>query len=204
MVRQVATNKLLISPTTGVGNRMNRSRGKRQKGPIHHQHDLRAKRKRFNENNEGNTHASATPKAGLGSGYKIYAANISQKLSLSGKGNLTGKVIHSMQTYFGLAIRQNEGHLYLMKKAVGAMLWHCTDFEDDVFRHRLCLATKDSWCKWQRHHADSRISKKQYLSKSSINVPKWIHEELKPIFDDLSKDELLLKCLHGQPDPKCK
>ena len=31
-----------------------------------------------------------------------------------------------------------------------------------------------------------------------INIPKWIHDEIRPIFLDLSKDELLAKCLHGE------
>ena len=31
-----------------------------------------------------------------------------------------------------------------------------------------------------------------------INIPKGIHDEIRPIFLDLSKDELLAKCLHGE------
>ena len=29
-------------------------------------------------------------------------------------------------------------------------------------------------------------------------MPLWIHDLLKPVFQDLSKDELLSKCLHGK------
>ena len=31
-----------------------------------------------------------------------------------------------------------------------------------------------------------------------INIPKWIHDEIRLINLDLSKDELLAKCLHGE------
>ena len=31
-----------------------------------------------------------------------------------------------------------------------------------------------------------------------INILKWIHDKIRPIFLDLSKYELLAKCLHGE------
>ena len=32
--------------------------------------------------------------------------------------------------------RKNSGNLYEMKKAVGAILWHCTDMKDIGVRHQ--------------------------------------------------------------------
>ena len=49
---------------------------------------------------------------------------------LSGKGKLTEKIINSSQNFYVIAIRQNIGNLSEMKKAVGAILWHCTDMKD--------------------------------------------------------------------------
>ena len=115
------------------------------------------------------------------------------KTPLSGRGKLTDKIVNAMQNYFGLAIRQNQGNLYGMKKAIGAILWHCTDFKDDSYRHRYCPVGPDSWCKW-RQDQDNGTSK----YKKNINLPKWIHDLLLPIFKDLSDDELLEKCLHGK------
>ena len=40
--------------------------------------------------------------------------------------------INSMQNFYGLAIRQNTGNLYSMKKAVGAILYHYTKFNDET------------------------------------------------------------------------
>ena len=113
--------------------------------------------------------------------------------SMSGRGKLTDKVINTLQNYLGMAIRDNKGNLYQMKKAVGAVLWHCTQFADEAFRHRFCPSNENSWCKWQR---DQITGNSTY--KKSINLPKWIHDLLKPIFQDLSSDELLSKCLHGK------
>ena len=117
-----------------------------------------------------------------------------RKPSLSGRGKLTDKVINSMQNFYGMAIRENRGELYQMKKAVGAILWHCTDFADEEYRHRFCPNGDKSWCKWRKHQS-ANDAKKQ---KIKINLPKWIHDIIKPIFEDLSRDELLSKCLHGQ------
>jgi hypothetical protein len=107
---------------------------------------------------------------------------------LSGKGKLTEKSINSMQNYYGMAIRENKDKLYTMKKATGAILWHCTDFEDSEFRHRFCPKEEDSWCKYQQNS--------DY--KPSINLAKWIYDLLLPVFKSLSEDELLRKCLHGE------
>lgn len=52
------------------------------------------------------------------------------KNPISGRGKLTENVINSMQNYYGLAIRSNSDNFYAMKKAVGAILWHCTFFTD--------------------------------------------------------------------------
>ena len=58
---------------------------------------------------------------------------------LSGRGKLTESIINSLQNFYGKAIRENTNKLYLMKKSVGAILWHCTEFADGNYRHRFCL-----------------------------------------------------------------
>ena len=73
---------------------------------------------------------------------------------ISGKGRLTDKIINKMQNYYGMGIRQNSiqqwdnDHgtaLYMMKKAVLAMLFNCSEIEK---RHQFCPRTQDSWCKF--------------------------------------------------------
>lgn len=60
------------------------------------------------------------------------------KTPLSGKGKLTNKCIDSMQNYYGMAIRNYIGNLYAMKKAVYAILFHFTDFDDFATCHQFC------------------------------------------------------------------
>lgn len=35
--------------------------------------------------------------------------------------------------------------------------------------------------------------------EQKLNLPKWIHDIIKPIFEDLSRDELLSKRLYSEP-----
>ena len=62
-----------------------------------------------------------------------------------------------------------------------------------IDRHKYCPRSAESWCKYQ---ADKTAGKKEY--KTKINIPKAIHELMKPIFKDLSSDELLEKCTHDE------
>ena len=62
---------------------------------------------------------------------------------ITGKGRLTDKCINTMQNYFGIAIRQNKENLYAMKKATGAVLYHCSDIENKNARHQFCPRTVD-------------------------------------------------------------
>jgi len=110
---------------------------------------------------------------------------------IGGTGRLTDKVMNSLQNYFGLAIRQNVGDLYGMKKAVAAIPHHCAQTDDLDLQHRYCPRGKESWCKYH----SNRDKYKQKLS-----IPPAIHDLIKPIFShkDLGNDDLLKKCLHGQ------
>ena len=80
-----------------------------------------------------------------------------------------------------------------MKKAIGAILFHCTEMNDESSCHRFCPQIEDTWCKWQYDKL-----KGTNIYKSHISIPKWINCILKPIFMDLSLDALLRKYLHGK------
>ena len=110
---------------------------------------------------------------------------------LSGKGKLTKKNINSMQNYYGMAIRSNKNAIYSMKKSILAILWHCTEFDDDKYRHQFCPTGSASWCKYKKLETNVTY-------RPNINFAMWIHLILRPVFLELSSDELLKKCLHGQ------
>ena len=112
---------------------------------------------------------------------------------LHGRGKLTDTIINSMQNFYGLAIRNNLGNIYAMKKAVWAVLFHCTKFDDIEYRHQMCPRDADSWCKF---HLDKLNNTNEYVEH--VSLPVKIFEIVKPIFKDLSADPLLSKCLHGK------
>ena len=112
---------------------------------------------------------------------------------LHGRGKLTKSVINSMQNFYSLAIRNNFENLYAMKKAVWAVLFHCTDFDDKEWRHHMCPRDSETWCKYHlnRVHGVNTYVEQVNLSVAVFNI-------LKPTFTDLSSDDLLKKCLHGK------
>ena len=72
----------------------------------------------------------------------------------------------------------------------GEILWHWTKFDND-YRHRCYLEV--CWCPCKQ--SDNKNDQNDYVSH--INLPKWIHDIIKPIFADLTGDNVLSKCLHG-------
>ena len=122
----------------------------------------------------------------------LKGTKLSDGKGISGKGRLTDKAINTLQNYYGMAIRTNSNDVLAMKKAVGAVLFHCSDSELESERHKFCPNGADSWCKWQ---SDKVTGKQQY--KKKLSLPVAIKEKLKPLFKELSSDELLTKCLHG-------
>ena len=110
--------------------------------------------------------------------------------TLGGKGRLTNK----LQNYFGIAIRQSTGNtVYQLKKAIGAVLFHCSEAADLEIRHQMCPQTTDSWCKYQ---ADKFSNTNTYKEKPGI--PAIIRKTIRPVFISLSDEGLLSKCLHGK------
>ena len=116
-----------------------------------------------------------------------------KRKGIGGTGRLTDRVIHTLQNYYGMSIRQNKGDLYGMKKAVAAILYHCSENENDEARHKFCPRNENGWCKFQR----DKITGESTYKKPSINIPENISELIKPIFShkDLGADDLLEKCL---------
>ena len=103
-------------------------------------------------------------------------------------------MIKKLQNYFGIAIRQCTGtNVYDLKKAIGADLFHWSEASDLNTRHSMCPRTSDSWCKFQADKVNSTS-----LYKYKPGLPAIIRDTIKPVFMDLSNDNLLKKCLHGQ------
>lgn len=106
---------------------------------------------------------------------------------LAGKGRLTDSKIDVLQNYYGLAVRENLDDVNKMAKAIEASLLHVASTDQNP-QHHLCPDGENSWCGYKR-------DKNQYQHKNGI--PNCIVDFIKPIFNDLSKTELLSKCTHG-------
>ena len=122
----------------------------------------------------------------------LKGAKLSDGKGISGRGRLTDKAINTLQNYYGMAIRSNTDDINAMKRAVGAVLFHCSDVQLETERHKFCPTGENSWCKWQ---SDKVTGRNEY--KKKLNLPGAIKEQLQPIFSDLSSEDLLTKCLHG-------
>jgi len=69
---------------------------------------------------------------------KLRGKKLSDGKVIVGKGRLSNRAINTMQNYYGMAIRQNTDNLYAMRKAVGAVLYHCSDIKKESIHHHFC------------------------------------------------------------------
>lgn len=117
---------------------------------------------------------------------------LSDGKSIGGRGRLTGDRINRLQSLYRLAIVQNLGDLAEMKKAIIAIVYHSIS-TDEKPQHSYCPDGSNSWCKYNKL---SKLERKSFKHKNPI--PKAVGTEILLIFEELSKDELLKKCLHGK------
>ena len=111
--------------------------------------------------------------------------------SIGGTGRLTKKTIDKLQVYYGNAIRNNTHDIREMQNAVLA-IWHHSQSTDDSPDHDLCPPGEDSWCGYQR---DLAMGTSDYEHNHAL--PRAVADTIFPIFEDLSDEDLLKRCLHG-------
>ena len=103
---------------------------------------------------------------------------LSDGKGITGQGRLTEKLMNKLQNIYGIALRQNVGKtVHQLKVAVGAVLYHCTEFNNLESRHQFCPPGPDTWCKYWK---DSE----NYQQKKGMSIV--INQLIKPIFTDLS------------------
>ena len=74
-----------------------------------------------------------------------------------------------------------------MTNAIHASLYHVSGCHDK------CPKTNESWCQYQKDKVDGTN-----LFKKKDGLPVEIRKAILPIYNDLTKPELLQKCLHGK------
>lgn len=105
------------------------------------------------------------------------------------RGVLTDALIKKLSTYYGLAIRRHN-NVQDMKNAIMATLHHMTSTNDSP-NHSLCPPGVESWCKWRRAEASGT-----HFQHNPPLAPELV-TELLPIYHDLSKEDLLERCIGG-------
>ena len=110
---------------------------------------------------------------------KTFKFNKKTVKGLGGAGRLTKKVIKNLQGHYGAAIRNNPGNVAAMKKAIWATFKHRGKDHSDC----------GDWC--------PAVSSSNTVAANKNCLPSFVLEAIKPIYEQLSSDELLEKCAHG-------
>ena len=115
------------------------------------------------------------------------------------KHRLTDKAIDKLQQYYGRAIRKNtqpeelipeeaDKVIKQMQNDIKAVLFHSCCIESNDERHKYCPPGKDSWCKYKRTGT---------FENNDHHLAAVFLEFLMPVFDRLSDQSLLRRCLPG-------
>ncbi|KYN11085.1 hypothetical protein ALC57_16744, partial [Trachymyrmex cornetzi] len=114
---------------------------------------------------------------------------------LGGKGKLTGKVIDKLTVYYGLAIRRNCDNIENMSNAIWATFYHYSSTNENP-QHDLCPVGQDSWCDWQRAAATGKLESYEYVHSYDA-FSSEVLEAIRPVYNDLSAEALLQRCVDG-------
>ena len=79
-----------------------------------------------------------------------------------------------------------------MQAATKATLFHVASSKENNLHYPHCPTGSDSWCKYNKDRADGTST-----YKPDPGLPISIVLKLKPIFEELSYEDLLNKYLHG-------
>ena len=95
-----------------------------------------------------------------------------------------------LSTYYGLAIRRNIDSVENMRKEIWATFYHKIS-TDRKPQHSNCPAGANSWCDYRKLEAQKKLKGYKHPPPLADDV----QQVLKPIYDDLTKQELLERCL---------
>ncbi|XP_044575736.1 uncharacterized protein LOC123259356 [Cotesia glomerata] len=111
-----------------------------------------------------------------------------------GAGKLTDKKINELSLYYGLAIRRHPDSVEDMKREIWATYFHKSSTDKNP-QHMNCPPGPDSWCKWQKAAAEGTLND---FSHEDPPLTDKVLKVLKPIYESLSDDSLLERCLGSE------
>jgi len=110
-----------------------------------------------------------------------------------GAGKLTDKLINELTKFYGLAIRRHSDSVEEMRKEIWATFFHKSSSDENP-QHQNCPEGAESWCKWQQAAANGELN--QFRHDKPPLTP--VQAAIRPIYEELSKDELLHRCLGSE------
>ncbi|XP_071577515.1 uncharacterized protein [Temnothorax nylanderi] len=116
--------------------------------------------------------------------------NKKKTAKLGGRGKLTDALIKKLTKYYGLAIRRNAHSKENMKKEIMATYYHLSS-TDKQPQHHFCPTGADSWCAYNAAKA------KNVAYQHPEPLHKDVQKHILPIYEDLSRDDLLERCVGG-------
>ncbi|XP_044581671.1 uncharacterized protein LOC123263182 [Cotesia glomerata] len=125
-------------------------------------------------------------------GTRLRTLKTKQK-GLGGRGRLTGKVIDKLTVYYGLSIRRHGDSIEDMKSAIMVTFYHYGSTDENP-NHDMYPKGEDSWCSYQRAEASGELD---IYTQDYSSLPPDVLKAIKPIYDDLSNDNLLSRCVGG-------
>ncbi|XP_076673205.1 uncharacterized protein LOC143371648 [Andrena cerasifolii] len=118
--------------------------------------------------------------------------SVEKSAKLGGRGKLTEVLTKKLTKYYGLAIRRNHESVEEMQKAVMATFYYMISTGENP-QHQNCPTGTNSWCKWRVAEAAGTIGSYEHLPALHPDV----QEHILPIYEDLSRVDLLERCLGG-------
>lgn len=103
--------------------------------------------------------------------------------------DLSIKLMKELSTNYSLAIRRNLNSVEDMRREIWAGYYHKISTDSNP-QHTYC---SDSWCKYKKAVKNNQIETFKHPPALADDV----QEVLKPIYEELTKDELLERCLGG-------
>ncbi|KYN02057.1 hypothetical protein ALC62_07126 [Cyphomyrmex costatus] len=103
--------------------------------------------------------------------------------------SLTNKLMIKLSIYYGLAILRNSDSVEEMNKAVWATFFHLSSTDKNP-QHSYCPQRLTSWCEYQKFKAQNQ--------QVTFTYPPAFDDTatiLKPIYEELSSNDLLERCL---------
>jgi len=112
---------------------------------------------------------------------------IKENPGIGGKKKLSDSMITKLSQYYGNAVRRNiNTSVKEMKISIWAAFHHYSSSKDEP-QHTHCTPE----CQWQK------VQKEGKTYKFIPGLPPQVLEKIKPAYEDLTKEDLLERCLGG-------